>query len=269
MLFQQGLEQHFVIIQWDQRGAGLSYTKHLPVESMNIEQFVSDTIEITHHILQRFKKNQLYLVGHSWGTIIGMLAITRAPELFKRYFGVAQVAHMETSEMLSYKYVLEKSKSVKNKKAYKELLEIGSPPWSNLKYDRIHQKYLEAFGGGITRDGKMVNKIIMALLTSKEYTFFDRLRYFKGLYFSMNSLQVEMRQVNLQKQIDRVEIPIYFLMGKYDLTLPSEPTNDFFNAIKAPEKQWIWFEHSAHTPILEEPEKFVQIILKEIERDSS
>src|SRR5690625_6140371 len=45
--FQQGLEQHFVIIQWDQRGAGLSYTKHLPVESMNIEQFVSDTIEIT------------------------------------------------------------------------------------------------------------------------------------------------------------------------------------------------------------------------------
>lgn len=56
-------------------------------------------------------------------------------------------------------------------------------------------------------------------------------------------------------------------MGKHDLITPYEPTERFFNEIKAPEKQWIMFENSAHTPILEEPEKFKEILLSETGKD--
>lgn len=265
--FQQELEKHFVVVQWDQRGAGLSYSKKIPPQSMNINQFVHDTIEVTQHILKQLNKKQLYLAAHSWGTIIGMLAISHTPKLFKRYFGLSQVAHLADHERFSYMKVLEKAKRTDREKAYKELTQIGPPPWDDLKHGRVHQKYVEAFGGGITRDGKMVNKILFGLLMSKEYTLFDCFRYFKGMYFSLNHLQAEMRKMDLKKQIDRVDVPIYFIMGRHDLIAPFKPTKSFFDEIDAPEKQWIWFENSAHTPSLEEPEKFMKIIIKEVSRD--
>lgn len=260
--FQQNLEQHFVVVQWDQRGAGLSYSTNIPLNSMSIDQLVNDTIEITHYILKLFKRKELYVVGHSWGTILGMLAVSRAPHLYKRYFGISQIANVKTSEKLSYIHVLEKAKQDNNQKAYIELSGIGPPVWNSLKQARIHQKYTEMFGGGITRDRKMVYKIIKGLLFSKEYTILDVVRYFKGLHFSMNCLQAEMMTVDLEHQIKSVDIPIYFLMGKHDLISHFEPAKQFFNKIKAPEKQWVWFENSAHTPILEEEEKFIKKLLQ-------
>src|SRR5699024_10108851 len=111
-----------------------------------------------------------------------------------------------------------------NKKAYEALSQIGPPPWNDLKNDRIHQKYIEAFGGGITNDGKMVQKILLNLLTSKEYTLRDCISFLQGQFFSMKNLQEEMVEVNLMESIDQVNLPIHFIMGKHDLTIPYEPT---------------------------------------------
>lgn len=265
--FQMELEKHFVLVQWDQRGSGLSYSKKIPPESMVIQQFVHDTIEVTEYILNRLDKQQLYLVGHSWGLILGMLAINQAPQLYKRYFGVAQVTHVGSGNKLSYSKMLEIARLINNEKAYKALQQIGPPPWKNLRHNRIHQKYVEALGGGITRDGTMVRNIMINLITSKEYTLRDFIRFLQGQFFSMKTLQVEMEKMNLKDKISGVNIPIYFLMGKHDLNNPYELTEQFFNELEAPEKQLIMFENSAHTSILEEPEKFMEIILKETEKD--
>lgn len=265
--FQTELEEKFVVVQWDQRGAGLSYSKKVPLETMKIDQFVQDTIEVTNYILNRLNRKQVYLVGHSWGTILGMLTIQRAPNLYKRYFGVSQVTDVMSSEKMSYTKLLEKAQIENNRKAYEALSKIGPPPWTNSRHDRIHQKYIESFGGGITHDGTMMRKIFLNLLTSKEYTWLDFIRFMQGQFFSMKSLQKEMRQMNLMERVESVNVPIYFIMGKHDLTNPSEPTKAFFNEIEAPEKQWIIFENSAHSPIWEEPEKLLNLLLLEAEKD--
>lgn len=268
--FQSELEKHFVIVQWDQRGAGLSYSKKIPEGSMTIDQFVSDTIELTEYILKRFgrqQRQQLYLVGHSWGTILGMLAIDRAPHLYKRYFGVAQVVDVMAGNKLSYEKLLTIVQEQKDEKAYQALTHIGPPPWKNLRHDRVHQNYVDNFGGGITRDGKMVRKILLSLLTSKEYTLYDVIRFMRGQFFSMQHLQQEMEQTNLAETITKVDIPIYFLMGTYDLMTPVELAEQYFIELSAEEKQIILFEKSAHTPIFEEPEKFLKILLNETNKD--
>lgn len=265
--YQQALEEQFVVVQWDQRGAGLSYAKNIPLESMTVDQFVQDAVEVTKYVLDLLEAQQLYLVGHSWGTIIGMLAIADSSHLYKRYFGIAQVANVKDSEDISYVKMLELSIQNQDEKAHQRLSEIGPPPWKALKDDRVHQKYLEKLGGGITRDGKMVNKLLIGLLLSKEYTFLDVIRTFKGMYFSMNQLQTELLHVDLANEIKKVDIPIYFLMGRHDLIAPYEPTEEFFKSIKAPEKNWRWFNNAAHTPNIEEPEKFLSILVAEIEKD--
>lgn len=265
--FQRYLEKDFVVVQWDQRGAGLSYSKRIPPESMNINQFVEDTIETTKYILNHLDRKQVYLVGHSWGTILGMLAIKQAPQLYKRYFGVAQISHVKSSEKLSYTKLLEKAKAENHTKAYEALRDIGPPPWEHLKHDRVHQKYIEVFGGGITHDGKMVGKMMKNLLTSKEYNLRDCMRFIQGQLFSMKRLQIEMMKINLTELIHQVNIPIYFIMGKHDLTAPYEPSEEFFEKVNAPEKRWIMFEESAHSPIWEEPEKLLEILMLETKKD--
>lgn len=261
--FQEELERYFVVVNWDQRGSGLSYAKDIPDETMTIDQFVQDTIELTDYLRDQFGQEKIYLLGHSWGTIIGLLAVHRKPHLYKRYFGVAQVVNYLEAEKLSYKMILEKARQESDKKAIKQLSVIGVPPWPHLKHDRVHQKYLETFGGGISRDGKLVSKILKVMLTSGEYTLLDIIKHFKGQHYSLMKLQDEMRRLNLKNVIRSVKVPVYFCMGRHDLTVPSQPTRKFYDALQAEEKHWIWFEHSAHSPMFEEKSKFLELIIRE------
>lgn len=259
--YQQELEKHFIVVNWDQRGAGLSYSKNLPKETMTVDQFLSDTIEVTTYLKKAYQKESIFLIGHSWGSMLGLLAIHVHPEHFTHYFGVAQVASMKATEELSYELILKKATELNDQKAIKELTQIGKPPWNSLKHDKVHQKYLELFGGGISHDGKLVKEFIRKLLKSKEYTFFDAINHVKGQLFSMKTMINELRELDLKNIIQKVEVPITMIMGKHDLTVPHAPTQAFFDQLVAPSKEWISFENSAHSPNYEELEKFTQVVL--------
>ena len=99
--FQRKLEEHFIVVNWDQRGAGKSFSKKIPRESMTIEQFISDAHELIRFLRERFDKEKIYLVGHSWGTTLGLLLTQRYPELFFAYVGIGQVVNALESEQIS------------------------------------------------------------------------------------------------------------------------------------------------------------------------
>ncbi|MGG0719229.1 alpha/beta hydrolase [Robertmurraya massiliosenegalensis] len=109
--FQSNLERNFIVVNWDQRGSGLSYFEGIPEESMNINQFIQDAYELTIYLLNKFKKNKIFIVGHSWGTIIGMPLIQKHPHLFHAYIGVGQSVDLQRGELLSYEYTLEYAKN--------------------------------------------------------------------------------------------------------------------------------------------------------------
>lgn len=259
--YQQELEKHFIVVNWDQRGAGLSYSKTVPRESMNVEQFLLDTIEVTEFLKKEFQKDKIYLIGHSWGSILGLLAIHKYPEHFIHYFGVSQVVSMKAAEELSYELVLAKAREQNHLKAINELTAIGKPPWSSLKHDRIHQKYLDLFGGGISHDGKFVKELVKKLIKSKEYTFLDVIRHMKGQLNSMKIMAAEMRELDLGN-IYKVEVPVTIIMGKHDMQVPNAPTLEFYEQLEAPIRECIVFENSAHSPNYEELDRFTEVVLK-------
>lgn len=265
--FQKGLERNFVVVNWDQRGSGMSYSQIIPKGAMTVQHFVDDIIELAEYLRQRFKKNKVYIAAHSWGSIIGLLAIHKRPDLFSQYFGVAQIANYLENEKASYQLLLEKAKKQNHKKAIKDLKKIGQPPWTHLKKQRVLNKYLDLLGGGMSRDGKLFKSMIKHVIRSTEYKFHDYHRFLAGLMFSKKALHHELKTVDLKNTIKSVKIPIYFLMGKYDLTVPPEPTRELFQSIEADEKQWIWFENSAHSPLFEEMEKFSELIFGESQKN--
>ncbi len=96
------LHEAFTVAWWEQRGAGLSYRRDIPPESMTVEQFIDDTIAVAGYLRQRFGVDKVHLMGHSWGSFLGLQAAAQAPELFHSYIGMAQVTHQIASEQEAY-----------------------------------------------------------------------------------------------------------------------------------------------------------------------
>ena len=146
--FQAELEKDFIVVQWDQRGSGTSYSRKIPEFSMNREQFVSDTIELVHYLLERFNQEKLYLAGHSWGSDLGIRTAVTIPDMLYAYIGIGQVVHTDRQEQISYTYVMDKALRDQNKKAVRELEEIGYPPYGNHETDvMVQRSWLEHYGG--------------------------------------------------------------------------------------------------------------------------
>jgi len=124
--YPTGLEDYFTVVWWEQRGAGLSFSPDLSPEKMTAEQFVSDTLEVTNYLRERFGKEKIYLMGHSWGSYIGIQAAAREPELYYAYIGMAQISYQIQSEQLAYKYALEEYKKNGNTRMVQKL--EAAPP---------------------------------------------------------------------------------------------------------------------------------------------
>ena len=129
-------------MNWDQRGAGKSYSAIQDASAMNIEQFVDDTRELTVHLLKKFGKEQLVLVGHSWGTVIGTLAVARSPQLYSCYVGIGQISNMAEGEALSYEWVLDQACQGHHRRALRSLTAMAASLRKRLAEEDGHRARL-------------------------------------------------------------------------------------------------------------------------------
>jgi len=263
--FGPRLEEHFVVVHWDQRGAGKSLHPGIPKDSMTIGQFVSDARELVELLRKRFGAEKIYLMGHSWGTIIGTSLVQRHPELFYAYIGIGQCVDLPRNESVSYQFVLAEAKQRDHQKALRQLEKIGPPPYDNLRKLGTQRKWLTRFGGGVTHEGKF-GPLVKIALQAPEYTPADFAKYLYGNYFGPKNTEAEVMKVNFLEQAPRLLVPVYFFAGRYDYNTPWELVQEYYTKLDAPQgKHLVWFENSAHSPNLEEPEKFADEMVKVLE----
>ncbi len=264
--FQRDLEEHFIVVNWDQRGAGKSFSKKIPKESMNIEQFILDTSELIKLLLNRFNKKKLYLVGHSWGSILGTLVVSRYPEIIQAYIGVGQVVNILENEKVSYQFTIDQAKKLGKKKALKQLKKLEPYPEKDITDANTlkkQRKWLTKFGGVIHNETNWWSYIKIAL-GSPEYSLKDMIKFVRGSKLSIEAMWEELFEIDFPSQITELKIPIYICMGRYDYNTPFELAEKYFNQIKAPKKEFIWFENSAHMLHIEEAEKFNDLLINKI-----
>jgi len=258
--FQSKLEKDFVVVQWDQRGSGKSYSRQVPEESMNREQFISDTIELVEHLAKQFNQEKIYLAGHSWGSDLGVRAISKRPDLFYAYIGIGQVVHSEKQEQISYEYVYTKATEDGNKQALEDLDKIGLPPYANHEKDvMVQRKWLMRYDR-IEINVDTMREIVLGILFSPEYSWLDGIRFIRGNYFTRQTMFNDIKDVNMFEDYPHVPVPVYFMAGRQDYNTPSELVKQYYNRLDAPSKEFYWFEDSAHDPHFEEPEKFAQLM---------
>ncbi len=266
------LIKHFTIVHWDQRGAGKSFNSDIPVDAMTLDRFVEDCNELIDYLRNRFRTQKVFIVAHSGGTVIGIKIAHKFPEKIHSYVGVAQVINEYEQQKISYNFLVdeaEKSGDVKEQKAVKA---IGPPPYESPK------EFLEMEGhighyGGFLHSKSMKDLIMSALnfLTSPEYSLSEGIRTFrnKGFDFTINAMWEELKNVDITKEIQSVKVPIYFFEGKYDVTTPTVVVEKFYDNLDAEKgKKLFIFEKSGHMPMIEEKERYEELLINVVLKDS-
>ncbi len=266
--YPAGLEDYFTVVWWEQRGSGMSYSADIAPESITLEQLVSDTREVTNYLRTRFGQDKIYLMGHSGGTFIGIYAASQMPELYHAYIGVAQMSQQLESEKLAYDYMIAKYKEKGNRKMVSKLestpvsLTDGTP----RSYLSMRDKAMHNLGIGTTRDmNSVITGVFLPSLTCREYTFMEKVNMWRGKSQSgVSWLWERILATDLTGQVLELEIPVYFFHGIYDYTVSYVLARDYFEKLKAPLKGFYTFEHSAHSPVFEQPEIASQIFKNDI-----
>lgn len=269
-VYQNDLEKYFTVVLWEQRGTGKSFSRKIPAETMSIEQFVLDTRELTIYLLREFNQDKLLLVGHSWGSALGLMVASRYPELYYACVGSGQMVNQKEGEKISYKHLLAKVKG--NKKACDELISLNEPePYLTIDKDKswfekikVHRKWLVRSGGEIYNGDDYSLLFNKRTLTASEYTLIDYLRFWRGSVFSLKTMWPQVMELNFFLQVPEIDLPVFFLQGRHDFNTPSILVEDYYSQLVSNEKHLIWFENSGHHPMYEEPEKFRKILIEKV-----
>jgi pimeloyl-ACP methyl ester carboxylesterase len=265
--YPTGLEDDFTVVWWEQRGAGLSYRPDIDPETMTIDQMVADTLAVTHYLRDRFGHDKVYLMGHSGGSFFGILAAARAPELYHAYIGMAQMSFQLASEVLAYDVMLQRYREAGDASMVRRL--EAAPPTTTgplpAGYLAVRDAAMHRLGVGTTREMRsVVTGVFVPSWLSRSYTLTEKVNLWRGKAFSARLLRETMFGTDLTGSVKALDVPVYFLHGRYDHTVMLAGARSFLDGIEAQQKGFYTFEDSAHSPLFEEPQRLRTILREDV-----
>lgn len=260
--FAGALEDSFVVVSWDQRGAGKSFRAGKG-QTLTLNGIVEDARAVVEYLCDRFGQDKIFIVGHSWGTLVGTLLSSRYPEHIAAYCGVGQLVSGMENEKSSYAWTLEQARQRGDKKGIKALESISSygenPAGSDyMKHIMVERKWLNRYGGESGHDPSFRGQLALTVIFAPEYTFMDTVNFLRGSMNSLKAMWMSVLESDLRELVPRLEVPVLIIAGRYDYNVPSPLAESYFQTLTAPRKRFVWFENSAHSPCFEEPQKFAE-----------
>lgn len=265
---QAPLTDECTIVCLDQRGSGKSYSAAQAKQTMNMETCVEDARLVIDHLRERFHQEKIFVVGHSYGSFLGVLLCAKYPEKIAAYIGIGQLANGAENERISYEFVLEEAQKRNDAKALKDLNRIGWPQagmYASLD-DLMTQRNLMTKYGGAAHGKKegLISSLVLPVLRSPEYTLADLYRYAMGQLYNMHQLWREVVACDFLSDVKKLNVPVYLTIGRHDSNTPPELAKQWLDALEAPKKEWIWFEDSAHSPLAEESERWNSVFRERV-----
>jgi pimeloyl-ACP methyl ester carboxylesterase len=256
------LEEHFVVAHWDQRGAGASCAG-ADFESVTRERIVADALELAEQLAARFGGGErVFLLGHSWGSVVGALAVQQRPELFHAYVGLGQVVNGRRNEELSYRWVVEEAERREDEEALAELATVH-PPYATTQELGVQRRWLAAYRGSL-HAVERARAALPAALFGREYTLATRLRFYGCFQRSLARLWDGLDSFDAITQIPRLEVPVFLLTGRHDWNTPYPLVEEWAARLVAPRVELVWFDDAGHVPTLEAPEELQRTLVEKL-----
>ncbi len=263
--FAQGWDEYFTVVQWDQRGAGKSYDPAL-IDTLTVGQMQRDIDAVIAWVRAETQQDKIFLLGHSWGSLLGLDVARRHPEWLHAYVGAGQVVDMRESERRGWAWAMQKAEERGNGEAVKELQSIAPyavgeavVPISDLFLQR---KWVNAFGGAAyNRPDASFEAAAIAL--SPDYTDANVSNVWKAQDISVERLMPALLKNSMSPPTE-LSVPVFLLLGRHDINVSAELAAEWFARLEAPKKHLVWLEHSAHEMLVEEPGKAFVTLVNEV-----
>ncbi|MBC7976108.1 MAG: alpha/beta hydrolase [Myxococcales bacterium] len=266
--FQAGWEDYFTVVQWDQRGAGktLNASDRAAVEpTLSLDRITEDAAEVVQYLRATYGQDKIFVLGHSWGSLVGLGLAQRHPEWLHAYVGMGQVISGRDNEREGYALTLQAARAAGHAKAVAELEAIapypepdGSLPIAKIGTER---KWSVHFGG-LTHGRDNLDYSNLGLL-SPDYTAADIAAVDQGAQLSLGRLLPELARFDAT-QVTQLGCPIVLFEGRHDATTPSTIAARWLARVQAPKTQLVWFEHSAHMIMVEEPGRVLVHLVQDV-----
>ncbi len=257
----------FTIVAWDQRGTGGSYFGCDP-GTLTLDQLISDCAQLIDYLCETLDQKKIFLLGASWGTELGTFVCQRYPEKVAGYIGYGQVVDGVKNEELSYAFALEKATEANCAEDMEELERIGPPVEGQYKpvFEGLmtQRRIMKKYGGHSTKKGGYFSTTVMPILTSPELNLRDKIGTAKGYKVCLSQMWPTIVRYDFLKDCGPFQMPYFIFQGRLDRNTPAALIQEFYDSIEAPEKDLVWFEHSAHGPMGEEPEKFKRLMREKL-----
>ncbi len=260
-------QKYFTVVQWDQRGAGRTLGKTGPkvAPTITVDRIVEDGVELAEHLRKRLGKEKIVLVGHSFGSVIGVLMARARPDLFLAYVGTAQVADEPRRNYgAAYDALLKKARDLGEQAAIEELTRVGPPPYKSGEGFAVQRKWSNAFEGA----DQFLYGTIGQALAAPGGSVKDINDWFDGQELSAESLVPQLKSIGQKELGLEFGIPVYFFQGAEDFTTPTELARQYLGRLKAPRKEFVTLEGGGHFAVFMRSDQFLKELVRRVGRDS-
>jgi pimeloyl-ACP methyl ester carboxylesterase len=255
------LEQHFTVVTWDQRGTGKAYDELDPTDTYTLDSVVDDTIAVTDHLRARFGQDRIYLLGQSWGSTLGVLAVQQHPELYTAFVGAGQMVSQLATDTIFYDDTLEWARANGDTGLVGELDAIGPPPYERmLDYETAlsyeHEVYPYDHTPNAEGEGGFSENFIVS-----EYALIDQVHLLGAFMDTFSVLYPQLQDIDFRDSATDFEIPMFFVQGAHEAAGRADVFEDWYPRVDAPVKDVTVLDTSGHRPLWEQPDEFVDYMV--------
>jgi pimeloyl-ACP methyl ester carboxylesterase len=262
--YLRALERRWRVVDWDQRGAGRSFRGDEDATVLTLDRLVLDGVELVEWICNELVVERVVLVGHSFGTVLGVLMSQKAAARIGAYVGAAQVVQWAVQEELGYDWALAEARRQGKARAFEALERLGRPAHgmyaAGVRSVEAQRRWLGSLGG-VSADPSFLLRFVLSNFTCMDYPLIAKLRYLKAMRHSMECLWSDLsRRIDLVRDATRLDVPVHLFAGRRDRITDLSLIELWYATVDAPRKQLEVVDHAGHLAPFEAPERFMACI---------
>ena len=264
------LTADFVVVVWDQRGSGTSYPALEPASSFTLDRAVGDTIELVDHLRARFDESKVYLLGESWGSTLGVLAVQRRPDLFHAYIGSGQMVSQRVTDQIIWRDLLTYAEGAGDWALYDEVLTMGEPPyadspWANSRVMGLYPLLETPYTPPVAYQQRgAASGVGMFGVGGQEYSFIENANLLRGLLDMFSLMYPQLQGIDFRTDVPSLDVPVYVLDGEHEIRGRRELAHEWFAALDAPVKQLVTYPDAGHAVAFEQLDAVHRLLVEEI-----
>lgn len=256
-------EESFVVVQWDQRGAGHTYGRHgEQTPGVTLERIAKDGVELAAYLCRTLGRQKIIVLGHSWGTLVATRMVLERPGLFAAYVGTGQVVNWAAMVNTQFDLLLAKARKDQDVEAIRELEGIGRPDPSNADQFFSFSRRSRGIMPRSDQDWFAHLRSSSAELKKSEPVEYRNLE--AGMMFTGRRVLPDQLAVDLRRTGCGIRIPYFVIQGEDDIITPTAAAVDYFGCIESTNKQLILIPQAGHFAFLTAADAFLKALVTRV-----